>query len=110
MRMRWVVLLVTMVAMVTIGATGALAQTTGTIFGTVADESKALIPGVTVTVTNVDTGLTRTATTDAEGRYQVPNLPPGNYELELELDVLPEAQRKMPIELKAGETLEIKLN
>jgi hypothetical protein len=37
-------------------------------------------------------------------------LPPGTYELELELDVLPAAQRKMPIEVKAGEKLEIKLN
>src|SRR5262245_4184845 len=37
-------------------------------------------------------------------------VPPGAYELELGLDALPEAQRKMQIEVKAGETLEIKLN
>jgi hypothetical protein len=37
-------------------------------------------------------------------------LPPATYELELELDALPEAQRKMRIEVKAGEKLEIKLN
>jgi hypothetical protein len=37
-------------------------------------------------------------------------VPPGAYVLELELDVLPEAQRKMPIEVKAGQKLEIRLN
>jgi hypothetical protein len=43
-------------------------------------------------------------------RVGVVALPPGAYELELELDVLPAAQRKVPIEVKTGEKLEIKLN
>ena len=38
-------------------------STTGSISGTVADESQALIPNATVTVNNTDTGLTRTAQT-----------------------------------------------
>ena len=60
----------------------ALAQTTsGTIRGTVADETGGILPGVEVTVTNVDTGATRLAISDDEGRYQVPELTPGNYEV-----------------------------
>jgi hypothetical protein len=58
------------------------AQTaTGTVSGTVRDTSGAVLPRVTVTVRNIATGESRTATTDAGGRYRVPNLDPGEYEL-----------------------------
>ena len=60
----------------------ALAQTTtGTIRGTVADETGGILPGVEVTVTNLATGATRPTVSDDEGRYQVPELVPGNYEV-----------------------------
>jgi hypothetical protein len=47
--------------------------------GTVVDQSGAILTGVTVTVTNVDTNVTRTATTDDRGRYTVAALAPGTY-------------------------------
>jgi len=60
----------------------ALAQTTtGTIRGTVVDETGGILPGVEVTVTNPATGATRLTVSDDEGRYQVPELVPGNYEV-----------------------------
>ena len=46
----------------------AAAQTAGTITGAVQDASGAVLPGVTVTVRNLGTGLVRTSTTGAEGR------------------------------------------
>ena len=65
------------------GSQLALAQVnTATISGVVQDASGAVIPGVSITVKNVDTGLTRTLSSDAEGRYRAPNLPIGNYEVE----------------------------
>jgi hypothetical protein len=61
----------------------ALAQeTTGTVSGTVKDESGAVIPGTTVQVRNVATGLSRSVSSDAQGRYQVSQLSPGSYEIE----------------------------
>jgi len=45
--------------------------------GSVVDESGGVMPGATITVTNTATNLTRTATTNAQGRYIVPALPPG---------------------------------
>ncbi|MBI4482184.1 MAG: TonB-dependent receptor [Acidobacteria bacterium] len=60
-------------------------MTTASILGTVTDETGALVPGVTVTVRNQRTGLTRVALTDSEGRYRAPNLPLGGYELKAEL-------------------------
>src|SRR5437867_8917064 len=64
----------------------ALAQaTTGTISGTVTDESKAVLPGATVTVKNVETGSTRTLVTDDRGRFRALELPPGLYSVSAEL-------------------------
>jgi hypothetical protein len=57
----------------------------GTISGVVQDSSGAVIPGVSVTVRNVDTGTARTVTTDEGGRYTAPDLSLGNYEVEGQL-------------------------
>ena len=51
----------------------------GSIVGTVADPSGAVVPGSAITVTNVATGVSRNDTTDASGRYNVTNLNPGTY-------------------------------
>ena len=59
--------------------------TTGTILGVVQDSSGAVLPGVSVMVKNVDTGITRTATTDEGGRYTLPDLTLGNYEVQGQL-------------------------
>src|SRR5436189_6288661 len=59
--------------------------TTGTISGVVQDTSGAVIPGVSVTVKNLDTGIARSVTTDERGRYTAPNLTPGNYAVEGQL-------------------------
>ncbi len=63
----------------------AMAQvTSGTISGTVADSTGAVIPGATVRLKNVETGIERTATTDSGGRYRVVELGLGNYEITAE--------------------------
>src|SRR5437870_5105733 len=59
--------------------------TTATIAGVAQDASGAVIPGVSVTVKNLDTGITRTVTTDEGGRYTVPDLTIGSYEVEAQL-------------------------
>lgn len=61
------------------------AQTTSaTITGFVTDPQKALVVGAKVVVVNMDTNLRYTAATNQEGNYTVPNLPPGNYKIEVE--------------------------
>src|SRR3990172_3051654 len=64
----------------------ALAQVTGgTISGVVKDESGAVIPGVSVAIKNLDTGMAREVATDAQGRYRAPSLSLGNYEAQAAL-------------------------
>ena len=57
--------------------------TTGSISGTVTDSSGALVPGVTVAVTNIATNLTRTAATAPDGSYSITFLPVGTYRLDI---------------------------
>ena len=63
-----------------------LAQTSfGTITGIIRDASGAVLPNVNITATNEQTGLSRQATTDANGAYTVPSLPPAIYTITAEL-------------------------
>lgn len=63
-----------------------VSSTTGAIIGTVTDNSKAVMPGVTITVSGPALMGTRTVTTDPDGTYRIPSLPPGeNYKLTFEL-------------------------
>lgn len=61
--------------------TASFGQTRAEISGSVTDPSGAVIPGAQITVTNVDTAVETKTTTNAEGFYRVPLLPPGNYKL-----------------------------
>jgi hypothetical protein len=60
-------------------------STAATISGTVLDEQKSVLPGATVTLRNLETGQIRAATSDATGNYKIVGLPPGRYELVVEL-------------------------
>ena len=53
---------------------------TATVTGVVSDSSGGIIPGASVTITNTETGVQKTDTTDPSGRYTVPNLQPGFYD------------------------------
>ncbi len=86
-------------------STGAMAQQSASsgIVGQVMDTSGAAVPGATVTVTNVGTSAQRTATSDAEGRFSFPSLPPATYTLRAELQGFQTAEVKN-FELRTGET------
>src|SRR5215471_21582044 len=61
------------------------AQATGRIFGSVTDPSGAIIPGVSVTITDMERGTSRSLTTDESGAYNAPSLALGTYRISAEL-------------------------
>src|SRR6266508_1974703 len=67
------------------GTIASAQQSTARLSGRVTDQSGAVLPGVTVTVSRTDTGFTRTDVTDGNGSYVLPNLPVGPYRLEASL-------------------------
>lgn len=62
----------------------ASAQTSGSISGEIRDEKQAVITGATVMVRNISTNETRTAQTNADGRYHFAGVPVGAYEITVE--------------------------
>ena len=58
------------------------AQATAQISGTVKDQSGAVLPGVEITATQTDTGVSRTTVTNETGSYVLPSLPLGAYRIE----------------------------
>jgi hypothetical protein len=65
----------------------------GRILGTVSDQSGGVVSGATVTVLDVDRGVSRTLTTDDAGAYNAPNLTPGNYTVSVEAKGFKKLQR-----------------
>jgi hypothetical protein len=59
--------------------------TTATISGTVMDQTNAVLPGVSMKITHVETGSIRTAVTGRRGEYRLVSLPVGEYEVEASL-------------------------
>ena len=57
---------------------------TGTVTGVVQDEKGALLPGASVKLVNIGTNSERTATTTSDGVYEITQLVPGNYRLEIQ--------------------------
>ena len=74
------------VTVVLLASSMAWAQVTrASIAGAVTDETGALIPGAEITVTNTDTGISRSVMSNDEGRYFALDLTLGNYEVEASL-------------------------
>jgi len=70
-----------MVLLVVCCGRAAYAQITSATFsGSVKDQTGALLPGVDVSVKNLETGLSRGIVTSSDGSYNIPGLPPGLYE------------------------------
>ena len=75
-------------------ASAATAQTNnGQISGTIRDTSGGVLPGVTVTVTNTNTGLSRTEVTGSNGAFVVASLPFGPYTVTAELQGFRKAEK-----------------
>jgi hypothetical protein len=74
-------LLVSLLALPTV----AFGQANATVTGTVTDESKAILPGVTVSATEITTGRQFVGVTDERGEYRFVNVSPGTYKIQAEL-------------------------
>ena len=72
------------IALIAVAAGPAIAQQ-ASITGRVVDQSKAALPGATVVTTNLETGIKTTVTTNGEGYYNLPLLPPGQYSIAVDL-------------------------
>ncbi|HEU4930579.1 MAG TPA: TonB-dependent receptor, partial [Pyrinomonadaceae bacterium] len=89
-------------------ASSIAAQTTSTITGEVKDTNSALLVGVRITATALETGVKRTTSSGAEGRFVFPALPVGIYELRAEHDGF-EPLVPQTVRLTVNETIHVSL-
>ena len=78
----------------------------GRITGQVKDSTGAAAPAASVRLRNLDTNVTTTTTTNAEGFYELSQLNPGSYRIEIELKGFKQYDRG-PIELHVGDVLSL---
>ncbi len=76
------VILVTAAILLLSGIWASAQRVSGTLFGTVLDSSGAVVQGVRITATNVDTAAVRTTTTGSSGTYEIPGVVAGVYKIE----------------------------
>src|SRR4030095_6440333 len=75
----------TLILTLVLGAsTPAFAQE-ASVVGTVSDETKAMLPGATVTATDLGTGRQCVGVSDQQGEYRLPRLPAGRYKIQVDL-------------------------
>ena len=95
--------LIILAILITGGARSSSAQSAnGEANGTVLDPSGAVLPGVTMTLVNQGTGISRTMTTNASGSFVFVNVPPGTYVVDAELTGFRNA-RTAPFVVAVGE-------
>jgi hypothetical protein len=75
----------------------------GSIEGTITDASGAVLPGVTVTVSNIETGISQSVVTNEKGLFRAPLLPLGTYRVTAELQGFKRFE-KTGVTLSVGET------
>src|SRR5690606_9201031 len=74
----------TLLGLLSIGFLMSQARDTASVFGVVTDSTGGVIPGATVTLTNINTAVERTALTGDTGGYAFSSVPVGTYRLTVE--------------------------
>ncbi|MDH5406120.1 MAG: TonB-dependent receptor [Candidatus Aminicenantes bacterium] len=82
---------------------------TADVVGQLSDETGAVLPGVTITLRNVDTGMVRTTVTSERGLYSIRAVPPGNYDITAELEGF-ETLTQTGLKLTIGTTATINIS
>jgi carboxypeptidase family protein/TonB-dependent receptor-like protein len=86
-----------------------VAQTTGTIEGTVTDQNGGPLPGVTVEITSPNLQGTRTATTGNDGRFRFVSVPPGQYKVTGNLSGMGAAAKNATVTLDSTATANLQM-
>lgn len=107
-----------LLAMTLVCVSGARAQVSASVAGVVSDTTGATVPGATVKVIDIDTGVTRATATNASGHFEVFSLPVGDYEVRVSKQGFSEGVRTgirlvvgedaaVNVELKLGEVSQV---
>ena len=104
--------LIVAIVLVMMTAAGVSAQTatTGDIAGVVTDPSSAVVPGVSVTLKNVETGSSARTTTNAQGAYNFAFLSPGKYSVSVSAAGFQDVTKTLTVSLGTSITTNLQLS
>jgi hypothetical protein len=85
------------------------AQSSGAIQGNITDAQGAVVPGATVIVRNLATGIERSLVSDAAGDYLAPSLAPGRYRIEAHLPGFQDQAREIDVDVARTVVVNIRL-
>src|SRR5215475_10943841 len=89
----------------------------GSVIGTITDQSDAVVPDAAITLTNRETGVAKEAASDSQGRYSLPNILPGRYDLKVtgkgfrthaqtDIEVSPNVVARVDVRMEVGQLSE----
>jgi hypothetical protein len=104
----WVV--VGLILMLEVVAAAQSRATGADLTGVVRDETKAVLPDARVTARHLDTNVERSAIADAQGRFIIPLLPPGSYEVRIEATGFAPRSRNVVLDLGSVAQLDVELS
>src|SRR3984957_15671583 len=82
---------------------------TGRVIGTVTDDTGALLPGATVTLTNLDTGIAQTRTSGSDGSFTFAAQTRGHYRVEAAATGFASQKQDFELQIQQVQTIEFKL-
>src|SRR5512138_2402718 len=85
----------------------AFGQSNASLSGTVMDATQAVLPGATITATNTETGIAKTAVTNAAGQYAFAGMQVGMYKVTAEMSGF---QTQVFADVKLGNAAQVRLN
>ena len=97
------------VLFVLLASATAVAQSTATVQGTITDSQNDILPGVSVTIRNTETGVERSVLTDGAGQYVAPSLAPGRYAVLVHLQGFADQNLEVQLEVAQVAVLNAKL-
>ena len=106
MRTRLILGVLALAVSIPLMADGQTRATTADLVGVVTDATNAVLPGATVTATNVETNLSRSTTSEGNGRFSIPALRPGTYRVVVALSGFAEEVRES-VTLALGSRVEV---
>ena len=109
MRYRMMISCVLVCALISLVSPIAATQTNGSLAGTIKDPAGAVVAGAQVTVRNIATGESRSASTDELGRFRIENIAPGRYAISVAHAGFKSSQREVEVTSERAATVEIKL-
>ncbi|MFN8058763.1 MAG: carboxypeptidase regulatory-like domain-containing protein [Vicinamibacterales bacterium] len=105
------VAIVSMVLFASVGLSAAAQSRSSNVYGTVTDPSDAVLPGVSVVLTDEATGIARDTVTDARGHYAFPLVPVGRFTITASLSgFAPAEARNVVVQIQEDREINIKLS